>query len=148
MSVIFLLVFHICLMSMKANVFAENNHNAGFSYTTFTDNDICSDIFNLNQCEYMKQIMNVFLDKFEREKLNFEAEKSIFVDQIKQIKQEVKLLKKQLKHTIDKQDDKIDRILEHCNTQHTTKNDETFSNKYTKNVNMEGEIKNMTSVRY
>ena len=108
-----LIEFNICLAVLEENVIEIKKH-----HPTFHENDICPDIFNNNQCTYLKIIMKGFDDKFEqkieqerakfekkleKEKLNFEQEKSLFMAQIKQIKQQVKSLKKQLlNHTGDK----------------------------------------------
>ena len=73
---------------LKMEVLALINPNAGFSYITFDKNDICSNIFNDNPCGYMKNILKVFLDTSVHEK-------SIFVDQIRRLQEEVELLKRQ-----------------------------------------------------
>lgn len=153
------MVFHVCLMALKENVLAENTPYPGFSYITFTENHNCYDRFNDIQCEYMQNIMHVLLDKFENEK-------SVFKYQIKQIKQDVKLMKKQFKQTVKNL----------YTTPNIKQNDENFTKKYTngqsmklhkvlanidplfaqyydhskwlRNANMEGGIENITNVRF
>ena len=83
-------------MTLMVNVLALNSHHAGFSYVTFSKSDICSNIFNDNPCGYMKNILKVFLDQSEKEK-------SLFVDEIKNLKEEFELLKKQSSRVINHQ---------------------------------------------
>ena len=113
------MVFHVCLMALKENVLAENTPYPKFSYITFTENHNCYDIFNDIQCEYMQNIMHVLLEKFENEKF-------VFKYPMKQIKQEVKLMKKQLKQTVNN----------HYTTPNTKQKDENFTKKYTHGQSM------------
>lgn len=86
-SIKWLTISSTILFAMKTEVLALINPNAGFSYITFDKNDICSNIFNDNPCGYMKNILKVFLDTSQHEK-------SIFVDQIRRLEEDVELLKK------------------------------------------------------
>ena len=108
----------MCLVIFKENVMAVNNHSNGVSYITLTENDMCSDIFNHDQCMYMQRVIKVVVDEFKQDKINleqekqqdkmkFEEEKTILVDQIIQIKHEVKLLKKLFKKTQRLNNDKL-----------------------------------------
>ena len=47
---------------------AINDTQYDISVTTFTENDLCADLFNYEQCMYMEKVLKVFVDKFEREK--------------------------------------------------------------------------------
>ena len=91
----------VCLLTIHAIVTALNHQHQKVSHDIVTENGFCPEVFNSNQCMYIQNILRTFFDMYEmrtnREKIKFEEEKSIFVDQIKQVRQEIRFLKKQLK---------------------------------------------------
>ena len=76
----------VSLMILNNVVIAINNQQGGFSYITFSKSDICSNIFSDNPCGYMKNILKVFLDNSEKEKL-------AFVDTLRTLKEEFDSIK-------------------------------------------------------
>jgi len=107
----------IFLVTFKHHAVALGNHD-GFSSATVTENDICSDIFNHQQCTFMQSVIKTVINKMEldfkkqikveiserrKDKLLFEREKLIFVNQITHIRQEVKTVKLQLKQSLHTQ---------------------------------------------
>ena len=84
-----LLCTSVSLMILNNVVTAINNHQGGFSYITFSKSDICSNIFNDNPCGYMKNVIKLFMDNSEKEKL-------VVVDKIRALKEEFDSIKKTL----------------------------------------------------
>ena len=84
-----LLCTSVSLMILNNVVTAINNHQGGFSYITFSKSDICSNIFNDNPCGYMKNVIKIFMDDSEKEKL-------VVVDKIKALKKEFDSIKETL----------------------------------------------------
>ena len=109
------------LVTFKYHVFALNSSDQPSSRTNSEDN-ICLDIFNVEQCKHINMIVKAVLSdgrlnyerrlqtilleerfyceqKIDEEKSKLEMEKVIMVDQVAKIKQDVNYLKKELKNT-------------------------------------------------
>ena len=113
-----LMSIFVCLVLFKYQVIAFNNQD-GFSAATMAETDVCSDLFNNQQCIFMQNVMKTVINKVEEEKLEFkrqlesevsarkkekfkfEKEKSIFFNQITNIRQEIKTVKLELKHKLN-----------------------------------------------
>ena len=99
----------------NTNEMTVDNHHGNYSYMMLTENDMCLDLFSPRHCWYIRNILKVVVReieqkseqeksilelRMEQEKSEFEEERTIFADEIRHVKQELELMKKQLNQSI------------------------------------------------